>query len=184
MEEMKKNLTSFVRDNRPAFDTANPPAGLWDRIEASLDSQAREHTVRVRRLPRLARIAAAVLLLAAAGVLVFTYGRRQGYEDYHKINPQLAAEQRAYSEMVTQKKDSIAFIAVSNPALYGEFSTVLEQMEANYKDLKQELPSSPNKELTLDAMIQNLKIQIEVLGQQLDTYHYINKTDKKDEHQI
>lgn len=85
-----------------------------------------------------------------------------------------------------QKKDSIAFIAATDPALYGEFSTVLSQMEDSYQSLKQELPRSPNQEMTLEAMIHNLKTQIEVLGQQLDTYHYINNTqkDQPNEYQI
>lgn len=185
---MEKNLKSFIRDNRPAFDTANPPEGLWDRIEASLERQQPEATTKTRRLPiaRMAQIAAAVLVLAIAGAMVFTYGRQQGYQDYHRINPQLAAEQRTYADLVTQKKDSIAFIATTNPALYGEFSTVLEQMEENYQSLKQELPNSPNQEMTLEAMIHNLKIQIEVLGQQIDTYHYINnaKENQGHEHKI
>lgn len=182
---MEKNLKTFIRDNRAAFDTANPPEGLWERIEASLDGQQPEQKKKVRRLPiaRIAQLAAAVLILAVAGALVFSYGRKQGYEDYHRINPQLAAEQRTYADMVTQKKDSVSFIAATNPTLYGEFSTVLEQMEDNYMSLKQELPNSPNQEMTLEAMIHNLKIQIEVLGQQLDTYHYINTNQKNGEHE-
>ncbi len=184
---MEKNLKSYIRDNRSAFDTANPPDALWDRIATSLDEQeASAPKVRTLGFARVARVAAALLLLGIAGTLVFTYGRKQGYEDYNRINPQLAAEQRTYADMVMQKRDSIAYIAATNPTLYGEFSAVLEQMDANYQSLKQELPTSPNQEMTLEAMIQNLKIQIEVLGQQIDTYHYINKTKKNQthEHQI
>lgn len=184
---MEKNLQSFIRENRHAFDQANPPEDLWNRIEGALDGQQPQTSTTVRPLPfaRMARIAATVLVLAVAGALVFTYGRRQGYEDYHRINPQLAAEQRTYADLVTQKKDSIAFISASNPALYSEFLTVLEQMDENYRSLKQELPGSPNQEMTLEAMIRNLKIQIEVLEQQLNTYHFIHQQKGKDhEHQI
>lgn len=184
---MKKNLQSFIRENRQAFDQATPPEDLWNRIEVALDGQQPQSSASVRRMPfaRVARIAATVLVLAVAGALVFTYGRRQGYEDYHRINPALAAEQQAYADMVTQKKDSIAFIATTNPTLYGEFSTVLEQMDENYQSLKQELPGSPNQEMTLEAMIHNLKVQVEVLEQQLNTYYYINQQKGKNhEHQI
>ncbi len=182
---MDKNLKTFIRDNRAAFDAANPPDGLWERIEASLDGQQPEKKNNVGRISiaRITQLAAAVLVLAVAGALVFTYGRKQGYEDYHRINPQLAVEQQTYADLVTQKKDSIAFIAATNPTLYGEFSSVLEQMEASYLSLKQELPDSPNQQMTLEAMIHNLKIQIEVLGQQLDTYHYINTNIKNGEHE-
>ena len=51
-------------------------------------------------------------------------------------------------------------------------------MEANYEMLKQEFANSPNKELTLEAMIRNLQAQIEVLSQQMDILNYINKNEK------
>src|SRR5690554_848353 len=107
---MDKNLKTFIRDNRAAFDAANPPDGLWERIEASLDGQQPEKKNNVGRISiaRITQLAAAVLVLAVAGALVFTYGRKQGYEDYHRINPQLAVEQQTYADLVTQKKDSIA----------------------------------------------------------------------------
>lgn len=177
---MEKDLKSFIRNNRSDFDTANPPEALWDRIAKSLDDEQMT-TSKPRKLyfARLMRVAAAVLLLGIAGALVFTYGRKQGYEDYHRINPQLAAEQRSYADIVSQKKDSLAFIATTNPILYNEFSTALEQIEASYNTLKQELHTSPNQELTLEAMILNLRIQIEILEQQIDTYQ--NVKDKENQ---
>ena len=48
-------------------------------------------------------------------------------------------------------------------------------METNYNTLKQELSQSPNKELTLEAMIRNLQVQIEVLGQQMEIMNYVKK---------
>lgn len=34
---MNDKLRIFIQNNRPAFDTAEPPPGLWDDIERSLD---------------------------------------------------------------------------------------------------------------------------------------------------
>ncbi|WP_353125882.1 hypothetical protein [Parapedobacter pyrenivorans] len=184
---MKKDLKAFVSENRAAFDPANPPPGLWQRIADELDNreQSRDEKAGIRKiwLTHILKVAAITFLIGTAGILVYFHGKRDAYIDYSRINPDLAAEQQVYAQLVTQKKDSIAFIATSNPALYGEFSKVLGQMETNYEMLKQEFAKSPNKELTLGAMIRNLQAQIDVLSQQMDVLNYINgtKSQTKDE---
>lgn len=177
---MKKDLKAFIWENRTKFDHANPPSELWQRIAGELDQLNQPHdemaVVRKTWLSRVLKVAAVTFLIGTAGLLVYFYGKRDAYADYSRINPDLAAEQQVYARLVTQKKDSIAFIATSNPALYGEFSKVLDQMEVNYEMLKQEFAKSPNKELTLGAMIRNLQAQIEVLSQQMEVLNYINGT--------
>ncbi|WP_257670541.1 hypothetical protein [Parapedobacter tibetensis] len=176
---MKKDLKTFITENRAAFDHGTPPKELWQRIASELDQKGTPQgkaPIRKIWLIQVLKVAAVTFLIGVAGITVYFYGRKQAYEDYSQINPTLAAEQKNYAQLVTQKKDSIAFIAASNPALYGEFSAVLNQMEANYETLKRELTESPNKQLTLEAMIRNLRAQIEVLGQQLEILDYINDT--------
>jgi hypothetical protein len=179
---MKKNLKTFISENRAAFDDANPPTGLWQRIAAELDQAEQPHrktpTYRMQ-IRQVLKVAAVTLLIGTAGIFVYFYGRKQGYDEYSNVNPQLAAEQRTYARLVMQKKDSVAYIAASNPAMYGEFSKVLNQMETNYETLKQEFAESPNKSLTLEAMIRNLQAQIEVLSQQMEIMNYINQTEKQ-----
>ncbi|SEL27469.1 hypothetical protein [Parapedobacter koreensis] len=177
---MKKDLKTFIAENKAAFDDANPPADLWQRIASNLDQQEQSrHDSPMTGKPwviQVLKVAAITFLIGTAGIVIYFYGRKHAYDDYSQVNPHLAAEQQVYARLVTQKKDSIAYIATSDPALYGEFSKVLHQMEANYEMLKQEFVKSPNKELTLEAMIRNLQAQIEVLSQQMEILNYINNT--------
>lgn len=175
---MKRDLKSFIQKNREAFDDANPPSDLWQEIASGLDE--RSHP-RIRKLgsktawvARVLKVAAVTFLVGTAGIFIYFYGKREAYLDYSRVNPDLAAEQQVYAQLVTQKKDSIAYIATSNPALYGEFSNAIDQMESNYDMLKQEFENSPNREMTLEAMIRNLQAQIDILSQQLDILNYIN----------
>lgn len=184
---MKKDLNAFVKENRAAFDDANPPLDLWQRIAGDLDKLDQPHGQetgsRKMWIAQVLKVAAITFLVGTAGILIYFYGKKDAYADYSRINPHLAAEQQVYAQLVTQKKDSIAYIATSNPALYGEFSKVLDQMEANYEVLKREFAQSPNKELTLEAMIRNLQAQIEILSQQMEVLNYINdpKNQNRDE---
>lgn len=113
------------------------------------------------------RIAAGVILTGSIGVSIYFYGRQQGYEDYARINPELAASRAGYQQLVTQRKDSVLVFVHRNPGLGSEFADALSYMESNYETLKRELAFSPNQERTLAAMIMNLQAQAEVLNQQL-----------------
>ncbi len=176
---MKKDLKTFIAENRAAFDQANPPHDLWQQIADDLQGQASpvaQSTVRKLPIIRVLKVAAVTFLIGTMGIVVYFYGKKNAYEDYSRVNPSLAAEQQTYTQLVTQKKDSIAYIAANNPSLYSEFSKTLMQMEANYEILKQEFAQSPNQELTLEAMIRNLQAQIDVLSQQMEILKRINHT--------
>ncbi len=176
---MKKNLKSFIHENRDAFDHATPPLHLWEGIVGGLDERDQQRTSirgKTAWFAHVLKAAAVTFLVGMVGILIYFYGKREAYLDYSRVNPNLAAEQEIYAQLVTQKKDSIAYIATSNPALYGEFSKVIDQMESNYNVLKQEFAKSPNRELTLEAMIRNLQAQIDILSQQLDILNDINRS--------
>lgn len=177
---MNRDLKKFVTEHRAAFDDAQPPKDLWQRIARELEeSKKPTGPVVVRKmLMQMLKVAAVTFLIGTAGILVYFYGKKNAYDDYRRINPDLAAEQLTYSQLVMQKKDSVAIFATHNPMLYGEFSKALNQMEANYEMLKQEFANSPNKELTLEAMIRNLQAQMEVLSQQMEILNYINNSEK------
>ncbi|HWK98656.1 MAG TPA: hypothetical protein VNQ55_01860 [Parapedobacter sp.] len=177
---MEKDLKSYIQKNREAFDDATPPSDLWQRIAKGLDDQDHQPVKKLgsRRawIMQVLKVAAVTFVVGVIGISIYFYGKREAYLDYSRINPDLAAAQQAYAQLATQKKDSIEYIAASNPALYGEFSKVINQMESNYDMLKQEFAQSPNREMTLEAMIRNLQAQIDILSQQLDVLNYVNRS--------
>lgn len=164
---MKKDLDKFIAANRAEFDDQPLPDALWDKVVAGLE--AHEPRQQRKGLPRNQwfRIAATLLLSGALGILIYFYGKQQGYEDYVRINPDLAASRAGYQQLVEQRKDSVMVFASQNPGLETEFEDALTYMESNYEALRKELESSPNQERTLRAMILNLQAQAEVLNQQL-----------------
>ena len=57
-------------------------------------------------------------------------------------------------------------------------------MDSTYKKLNNDLATSPNQELVLRAMIQNLELQTEVLNQQLDLIEQFNQMKKDQKNEI
>lgn len=172
-------LEKFISENRKSFDDMTPPANIWENVNTLFDEELsfkkRQKSLRLRTALSLA---AMLVLVCTAGILLYkTRGSRQ--MDYSQIDPILAKQQVEYASLVHEKRGALSTMASNNPKLYQEFSEVIDKMQLNYKQLKTELTQSPNKELTLEAMISNLKMQIEVLNQQLDILNYIHQEEKK-----
>lgn len=172
-------LEKFISENRKSFDDMTPPAGIWENINTLFDEElALKKRQKSLRFRTTLSIAAMLILVCTAGILLYRT-RETRQIDYSQIDPILAKQQVEYASLIHEKRDALSTMASRDPKLYQEFSEVIDKMQLNYKQLKTELNQSPNKELTLEAMINNLKMQIEVLNQQLDILNYIHQQEKK-----
>lgn len=117
------------------------------------------------------RIAASITLLMAlgwAGYRVYqNYGTTVSTE-MALSNPVFAQQVNQYTQLIDTKRAELSQMTKSNPALYQEFAGELEQLEHSYQNLKIDLPKNPNQEIVIQAMIQNLQWQIDLLNKQLD----------------
>lgn len=190
----KDNLERFVRDNREAFDDREPPGNLWQKIEQGLGKQEPDQDKLNGRLPfqqvyknsshakpsRLGgmqigwpkldwRVAASIAVILLAGgfwYMNMRYGVTQQPE-LVVASPAYAREVVQYTRLIDDKRAELKQMTEGNPALYQEFSTDLDRLERSYQSLKADLPQNPNQEVLIQAMIQNLQIQINLLNEQL-----------------
>lgn len=193
----KDNLERFVRDNREAFDNREPPGGLWQKIETGMNApgvdtpglsgqpgetpaKARSPFRRIFRnsaqldsTPARSfltwRVAASVTVLLLAGGLWFM-NHQYGVVRQPEVvaaSPVYAKEVAQYTRLIADKRDELRQMTEDNPALYQEFATDMVRLEKSYKSLKADLPKNPNQDVLIQAMIQNLQIQIDLLNEQL-----------------
>lgn len=190
----KDNLERFVRDNREAFDDKEPPSSLWQRMEIELDQQQQSRETPFRTIhknpdqalptdtkrskrggiqigwPSLDwRVAASIAVLVLAGAFMYM---NQQYGVTHQpdvvaASPMYAKEVVQYTRLIDDKRAELKQMTEDNPALYQEFATDLVRLERSYKSLKADLPQNPNQEVLIQAMIQNLQLQINLLNEQL-----------------
>ncbi len=83
------------------------------------------------------------------------------------VSPTYAKEFVQYARLVDAKQAELKTMTASNPALYKAFANDLERLERSYQTLKADLPENPNQETLVQAMIQNLQLQINLLNEQL-----------------
>lgn len=187
--DKKDRLERFVRDNRDGFDTFLPQDSLWDRIEAQIPAvePSASTPAKILRQPNNPffdwRIAALILLTLGVGYLFFLnqqYGvtRDPGVA----LNaPGYAKQFNQYTVVIDEKRDEIIRLAKDNPELYKDFSADLNSLESSYQKLKSDLGSAPNKEALVQAMIQNLQLQVDLLNQQLIILQRFNNATKNHE---
>jgi hypothetical protein len=190
--DKKDRLERFVRDNRDGFDTFLPQDSLWSQIESQLHNEVPEIPEKAKKkIRRLSnpyfdwRIAAGVFLALGIGFLAYLnseYGLTRDPRVALKV-PTYAREFNQYNVAIDQKREEIIKLARNNPELYKDFSADLESLETSYKNLRSNLSNAPNQEALLEAMVQNLQWQVDLLNQQLEILQRINKvkndTDKE-----
>lgn len=173
-----------MRDNRDGFDTFLPQDSLWSQIESQLHNEIpivpEKSKKKIRRLSNPYfdwRIAAGVFLALGIGFLVYLnneYGITRDPNVALKV-PAYAREFNQYNVAIDQKREEIIKLARNNPELYKDFSADLESLESSYKNLRSNLSNAPNQEALLEAMVQNLQLQVDLLNQQLEILQRINK---------
>ena len=181
----KDNLERFIRDNREAFDDKEPPGNLWQKVEAGLDKQVPDRSSPFRNIykntalsggsrqigwPLLDwRVAASIAVLLLAGTFLYM-NSQYGVTHQPEVvaaSPAYAKEVVQYTQLIDDKRTDLKQMTEDNPALYQEFATDLDRLEKSYQSLKSDLPKNPNQEVLIQAMIQNLQLQINLLNEQL-----------------
>jgi hypothetical protein len=186
----KDRLERFVRDNREDFDTLEPSDALWGRITADLGEPEPLPATPIQKASRnwgsayfSWRIAAGLLLALGVSYL-FYLNQEYGVTRDPRVAlnvPTYAREFTQYNQAIEEKRNELVRLTSDNPELYKEFSTDLDRLEKSYGNLRSELPKAPNQEALIQAMIQNLQWQVELLNQQLTILQRIKRADQRHE---
>jgi len=183
---MKNKLEEFVNRNRESFDSELPAGDVFKKIETTQAKPSKKILYFFTRT----QAAATLLVLVNAAILFFLLQRKpeqspannaahtvQGADTKEPTQEETLDQ---ISKVVEIKQAKLLEIKNTNPGLYKKFTSSLDQLNSEYEHLEKELDKNPNKEQLLEAMIQNLSLQQELLNQQLLIYQKIkqNKNEK------
>ena len=183
-------LEKFINNNRNELDDATPPDAVWLKIEALLNPSK---STLVRISPWIKWTAAAILILVSTIVLL-VINKKNTLEnvwvnptattatDIATLAPEEAIEMKQFAKLITMKQEELKEMAKEQPELYQKFSKDINQLDSSYNNLKNKLSLTPNREMLIEAMIQNLQLQLNVLNQQLNIIHQI-KQSKNNNHE-
>ena len=171
MEQLEK----FIQENRDAFDADVPPGGLWDRIDSQLDRQAPVARVRQLHLMPWLRRAAAALILLVSGIGIGYYindaDPATQLVSLTDISPEYAELETYYQSQVNLRMQQLV-----NYRQIDDVQPDLEQLDAVYQELQQELDNAPagSEERIIQAMIDNYQAKLSILERVLERVQYTN----------
>ena len=173
---MSSGLENFIRDHRDEFDANEPDPRLWEKVQQQLNDEPGERKIHRLAIMRWTAVAA-VTVLVTLGVFYFSgrpddnelanNGRVETFDIMDAINPAYAKEVYHFTQLIELKQTELKAIEKEQPQLYKEFLGDITTLDSSYNALKKELPQNPNREQLLEAMIENLRLQTELLNHQL-----------------
>ncbi|MBK8611620.1 MAG: hypothetical protein IPL84_17195 [Chitinophagaceae bacterium] len=184
---MSDKLKKFIWDNRKEFDNEAPSQKIWDNIEASFSTKEKKK-FKLAPVYKWSMAAAAVLIISL-GVYMRIDRKMPAGEvvenkipDINNLPPEYAAQMNQFVNLIDTKQEELKVLAKEQPELYQKFTLAINQLDSSYNTLKNQLGGTPNQEMLLEAMIQNLQLQLNVLNQQLNIINQI-KEQKKYSHE-
>ncbi|MBS1599836.1 MAG: hypothetical protein JST75_16540 [Bacteroidetes bacterium] len=92
----------------------------------------------------------------------------------------MSEEMYHYTKLIEIKHNELKKLEKDEPLLYKKFSGDVRNLDSVYHSLQKQLPKNSNREQLLEAMIKNLKLQIDLLNHQLDIIKQINHSKKSE----
>ncbi|MBC3541981.1 hypothetical protein ACFSC6_08945 [Rufibacter sediminis] len=176
---MKDRLKDFVQAHREEFDSFAPRPDLWQDIAAELQAEEKNRIVPVEEEKEAKIIslnwhqawkyAAAIALLVMVAFSARYYMNSQDPSaamasaqpvPLEKIAPEVRQIETKYVQVIEQKKSELKAMGMGQVRF--------TELDSAYNELKKELYTTPNKEVLLQAMSDNLKMRIALLNQQLE----------------
>jgi hypothetical protein len=178
---MSNRLEDFISENREEFDSEEPRPQLWKNMRSELEEGHRRND-KVFHLSFLRWTAAAAIVVMMVGM--FYYMNRQAgitnlaktneqpvsteeYKVLNQINPAYAKEVYHFAQLIELKQNELKQIEKEHPELYSQFVKDIHKLDSSYQALRAELTANPDPEILLEAMLQNLRLQADLLNQQL-----------------
>lgn len=170
------NIEKFIQQNRSSFDEDRPSQDVWNEIEAALPrKKAKQFTI--RDLYKFT--AAAAIICITITSVYFLYIKKKNTEtvstlqptttndDLKKLNPEYAAEANQFYQAIAARQEQLKTATTNEPELYKEFLSDLQVLDSTYKMLQKQALHTPNRDVIMKAMLQNLQLQAELLYRQL-----------------
>jgi len=209
---MGTRLEQFIQDNRDQFDSDEPGEQVWKKLEEKIPNFKKQEPKKLQDskgskviVLKMLRWSAAAAILVLAGLGVYSLFNDRTTTASHEtaqhttttttdtpaaesdpilkeINPTYAKEVYHFTQLIELKQNELKEIEKEHPNLYKKFVSDIDKLDSSYNALKRELPVNPNREQLLEAMIENLRLQTEILNQQLSIINEI-KDSKNNNHE-
>lgn len=180
MKRVTDKLEQFIKDNKNEFDSDFNPEKSWGKIESEISDKSHNYK-------NVWMVAASMILILSVAWLV--YDRAQLTDKINELE-NLSVNDKPYSEVESFYQQNIEEKTLLVNQISKEkninINSDLKSLNKKYEELKAKVKEQGGHPQLVNAMIQNLQTQIEILEQQLsilqDLQEYSkNENQKKNE---
>jgi len=190
---MENEFEKYLQQNKDQFEKGSPSPRVWEKLQRDLiEHQAQRY--RIIRMRRIGWSVAAAILICLSLVIMLVKTEEKdrvlvlnNTNDSSIMKRKLAAEieldsldrvkgitdneaRRSlfhYSRLIESRQKQMAILRLVNPDLYISSQKVLIDLNQQYRRLQKQLSGSPDRQKVLKALIENLKMQEQILNNQL-----------------
>jgi hypothetical protein len=181
---MSSNIEKFIQQNRKDFDLEQPSEKVWDKIEQTIPLKKEAKRFSINDLIRWSA-AAAILFIALTSVYFLYIKKKDSHEpptaksgmdsgpglvkpdELGGLDPEYAVQFKRFSETIEWQQEELKKATADQPSLYRQFEDDLKVLDSSFRSLKNQAGHTPNSDVLIKAMIQNLQLQAELLSRQL-----------------
>ena len=167
-------LEQYIRDNRKGFDDLEPDPELWDKIKKP---ESKVKVININPIAigwrTFASRAAAVVVIFVSSYYFHDYRSQrntnniaESTESVLENNPlykELVEAEFYYTAQINDRKNELFMLAGETPGLQKDINKELEDLDAIYLELKEDLKDNAYNQEVVEAMIQNFMLKLEIL---------------------
>jgi len=159
------NLEKYIEAHREEFDNEKPRDQVWTKINESMPN------VQPKKVGKAGWMwkAAAVLLLMTTVYLLLDRQQPQDKilaESGEAVLSEFDEAEKYFLSEIDKRRTQLAAYQLDEP-MEKEFMDDLENLDKMYNSLKDDFGTSGNSEKVAEALIQNLRIRMEIINQQI-----------------
>lgn len=156
------NFEKHIRENAAQFDTQKADrAKLWANISAELQ-KPESKVIPLWKRPMLSIAASLVLLLGIAGFIGLSiYGGGSSSTQY--VFKELLEIDMHYKGLVSYQVQLVENSPNLSKEDKAEFLSFMDELDAEYETLREEMRNNLDNELVLEAIVANYKKRIELI---------------------
>lgn len=170
-----KDIENFINNHREEFDSEEIKKG-WDKIESKI-KQKKSNIIDIKTVWWAA--AASLIIFFSASIYYLYFYENKNFiavdetvelpakELTDEVDPTYTYQMDQFAHLIKLKQTELTKNAKNQPQLYQQFLKDNDKLDSSYDFLKSKLSVSPNKEVLLEEMIENLQIKLELLNRQV-----------------
>ena len=167
---MGDQLEKFIRENREAFDDANPNDRVWNSIDQKLSKKA-------TMWPIMWKVAAVLFMVSTIYLMIDR--NESSASDELILSEEFNQAEDYYVTLISQRKQAIK--EQLTPEQEEQFLMEIDQLDSMYLELKKTYQTNASNDRVMDAMISNLQLRLDILNKQLEILQNIKNQNNEND---